>query len=169
MNLAMFDRSGDRSAMPSGSHESHYLHPATIFASERPHFVTTVLGTCVSVCLWDRVRGIGGINHYMLPLWNGTGLASPKFGNIAIPRLIERMEQFGCKRVNMVAKLFGGKSGDRELPQLNIGARNAELAVAMLKEAHIEVIAQNLCGPFGRKLIYNTETNEVLLKRHAMP
>ncbi len=169
MNLALFERSdvlAENSAQDSQG--AHYLHPATLFVSDRPHLVTTVLGTCVAVCLWDRLRGIGGINHYMLPLWNGSGLASPKFGNIAIARLIERMEEYGCKRVNMVAKLFGGKSGDNEHALLNIGARNADLAEEMMAEARITVAARNMCGPFGRKLIFNTQTSEVLLKRHAM-
>jgi chemotaxis protein CheD len=147
---------------------THYLHPATLFASNDAHQVTTVLGTCVAVCLWDRVRRVGGINHYMLPLWNGSGLSSPKFGNIAIARLLEKMEQLGSRRPNLIAKLFGGKASGNEHALLNIGERNAELAEQMMREARIEVTARNLGGPFGRKLIFNTQTGEVLLKRHAM-
>ncbi|MGB8169336.1 MAG: chemotaxis protein CheD [Chthoniobacteraceae bacterium] len=148
--------------------ETHYLHPAMIFTTTRPHLVTTVLGTCVAVCLWDRVERIGGINHFMLPFWNGAGLASPKFGNIAVPRLIEQLEKYGCKRANLIAKVFGGKSADDDHALLNIGARNAELAETMLAEACISVTARSLGGPFGRKLSFNTATSEVLLKRHAM-
>jgi GGDEF domain-containing protein/chemotaxis receptor (MCP) glutamine deamidase CheD len=88
---------------------SHYLYPGGIFAADpRPHRVTTVLGSCVSVCLWDRVRGVGGINHFLLPLWNGDGLPTPRYGNIAIAALIDRMLALGCSRENLRAKLFGG-------------------------------------------------------------
>jgi chemotaxis protein CheD len=104
----------------------------------------------------------------MLPLWNGAGLASPKFGNVAVTRLIERMEQLGSRRSNLVAKLFGGKASGNEHALLNIGDRNSELAEQMLSEAGIVVTARSLGGPFGRKLTFNTETSEVLLKRHAM-
>jgi chemotaxis protein CheD len=160
-------RKPSESGEPAPAPATHYLHPSAIFASAEPHLVTTVLGTCVSVCLWDRVRKIGGINHYMLPLWNGAGLASPKFGNIAIERLIERMEELGCARSNLVAKVFGGKSSDCESSLLNVGERNARLAEVMLEEAGIEIVGCNLGGPCGRKLLFNTTTGVVLLRRVA--
>lgn len=144
---------------------THYLHAGAIFASAEPHLITTVLGTCISVCLWERERGVGGMNHYMLPLWNGAGLASPKYGNIAIERLIERMEQLGCDRQRLVAKVFGGKSNGSEIAILNVGDRNAALAEEMLAEAGIPIVACNLGGLFGRKLLFNTTTGAVLLKQ----
>ncbi len=58
---------------------THYLHPGNLFAHRTPHIVTTILGSCVAVCLWDPINNIGGINHYMLPLWNGEGLPVPKY------------------------------------------------------------------------------------------
>jgi chemotaxis protein CheD len=152
----------------AGGSQTHYLHPANLFASAEGHLVTTVLGTCIAVCLWDRLLRIGGINHYMLPLWNGAGLSSPKFGNVAMVRLIEKMEQLGSRRSNLVAKVFGGKASGNEHALLNIGARNTELAEVMLNEAGIEIVARSVGGPFGRKLTFNTATSEVLLKRHSM-
>jgi len=65
---------------------THFLYPAALFASRTPHMVTTILGSCVAICLYDPILKFGGINHYMLPLWNGQGLASPKYGNIAIEK-----------------------------------------------------------------------------------
>ncbi|HEX2974864.1 MAG TPA: chemotaxis protein CheD, partial [Bacteroidales bacterium] len=58
---------------------SHFLYPSTLFVSREPVIVNTILGSCVAVCLYDTLLKYGGINHYMLPLWNGQGLASPKF------------------------------------------------------------------------------------------
>jgi len=88
--------------------KTHYLYPAALFAEEDPHLVDTILGSCVAVCLFDPVKKIGGINHYMLPFWNGTGLASPKYGNIAIQKLVEKMLSLGAKKENLQAKIFGG-------------------------------------------------------------
>ena len=68
-----------------------FLAQSQIFSDTRPHRLSTVLGSCVAVCLWDQRLKFGGMNHYMLPMWNGAGLASPKYGNIAIPKLIEQM------------------------------------------------------------------------------
>ena len=66
--------------------QKHYLYPSALFAERTPFLVDTILGSCVAVCLYDEHKKIGGINHYMLPLWNGDGLATPKFGNIAIEK-----------------------------------------------------------------------------------
>ncbi|MBF0165687.1 MAG: chemotaxis protein CheD, partial [Magnetococcales bacterium] len=63
--------------------------PGALFAQNGAYVITTVLGSCIAVCLWDRMRKEGGMNHYKLPLWNGDGLPSPKYGNIAIAKLIE--------------------------------------------------------------------------------
>ena len=85
-----------------------FIHVGEIFVGIVPTEIVTVLGSCVGVCLYDRVQMLGGMNHYLLPLWNGNGLESPKFGNISIPKMIENMENIGCSVRNMEAKIFGG-------------------------------------------------------------
>lgn len=85
----------------------HFLYPSTLFASKDPYVVKTILGSCVAICIYDTVARAGGINHYMLPNWNGHDLASPKYGNIAIEKLLERLYMLGCRRENMQAKIFG--------------------------------------------------------------
>jgi chemotaxis protein CheD len=143
----------------------HFLYPAALFASKSPHMVTTILGSCVAVCLYDRTMRIGGINHYMLPLWNGQGLASPKYGNIAIERLVEKMLSMGCLKNNLQAKIFGGGEViQTSVTQFNIGARNIKLAIEMLEELKIPIIGQSVGGKLGRKILYNTETFEIKQK-----
>jgi chemotaxis protein CheD len=134
-----------------------------MFASAQPAEVTTILGSCVAVCLWDRYLGIGGINHYMLPTWNGMELASPKYGNIAIERLTERMLQLGCKKNNLVAKVFGGGEVITvSSSSMHIGERNVMVAEEMLMEQNIPIIGRSTGGKNGRKIIFNTHTGEVL-------
>ncbi|HKJ05815.1 MAG TPA: chemotaxis protein CheD [Geopsychrobacteraceae bacterium] len=145
----------------------HYLYPGALFVDSRPHLVTTVLGSCVAVCLWDSVQKVGGINHYLLPLWNGEGLSTPKYGNIAIEKLISGMLDLGCKKKYLVAKLFGGAAlWQNQHGLLRVGDRNASLAQDILKEHNIPIVASDLLGEQGRKIIYNTETGAVLLRRH---
>ena len=134
-----------------------------MFASAQPAEVTTILGSCVAVCLWDRYLGIGGINHYMLPTWNGMELASPKYGNIAIERLTERMLQLGCKKNNLVAKVFGGGEViSVSSSSMHIGERNIMVAEEMLMDQNIPIIGRSTGGKNGRKIIFNTHTGEVL-------
>jgi len=145
--------------------QTHFLYPATLFAHKEPHIVSTILGSCVAVCLWDPALQIGGINHYMLPLWNGQGLASPKYGNIAIEKLIERMLQMGSKKSNLKAKVFGGGEViETQISHFQIGERNIILAMESLKDEKIPIISQSVGGKLGRKIQYNTQTGAVMHK-----
>jgi len=145
---------------------SHYLYPGNIFVSADPHRVTTVLGSCVSVCLWDPTRRIGGINHFMLPLWNGEGLASPKYGNIAMDKLVDRMIGMGAKMSNIQAKMFGGGEVLRVTSGvLNVGERNIIYAKNRLDELKIPIAGSNVGGKTGRKLIFDTYEGTVFMKR----
>lgn len=146
--------------------KEHYLFPGNLFASTEPYVVTTVLGSCVSVCLIDESAGIGGINHYMLPLWNGEGLASPKYGNIAIEKLLEKVLQLGANRSRLKAKVFGGGEVLKiSNGVLNVGERNIKLAEDMLHDMRIHVAGKDVGGQTGRKLLFNTSTGKVLMKR----
>lgn len=143
----------------------HFLYPSTLFVSKEPCLINTVLGSCVSVCMWEPVLKIGGMNHFMMPLWNGQGLASPKFGNIAITKLIENMLHYGCNKYNLKVKVFGGG----EVLQTNntqflIGERNISIAFEMLNEEKLNVVSKSVGGKLGRKILFNTFTGEVLHK-----
>jgi len=142
----------------------HFLFPGTLFAAPQPHRVSTVLGSCVAVCLWDPVVRMGGINHYMLPLWNGEGLATPKYGNIAIEKLLARVVGMGCGREHLVAKVFGGANvmgtGNEVFM---IGDRNVTLAYEMLEEFGIPITASDVGGRVGRKIVMDTATGIVLV------
>ncbi len=144
---------------------TYFLHPATIFAGTNSCEISTILGSCVSVCLWDCVLEIGGINHFLLPLWNGKGLASPKYGNIAIEKLIEKMLDLGANKKNLKAKIFGGADVlHTNLNQFNIGARNIELAREILKDKKITIVSSSVGGNLGRKILFHTKTGVIKQK-----
>lgn len=143
----------------------HYLLPGCVFAHSQPHEVTTVLGSCVAVCLHDPDLRLGGINHYLLALWNGEGLPIPRFGNIAIHKLVEKVERAGGKRSRLKAKIFGGSSIlQTQSGLLNVGERNIQVAVDLLEEMNIQIVARHVGGPQGRRIIFNTGTGEVWMK-----
>lgn len=143
----------------------HFLHPSTILISKEAQWVTTILGSCVSICLFDKKNGIGGINHYMLPYWNGEGLESPRYGNVAIFQLYQKMLDFGVKKENIICKIFGGAEvlGDQS-SVYNVGQRNVELARKTILEMGIPVVSSSTGGKQGRKIHFNTGTGEVLQK-----
>ncbi|WP_317898018.1 chemotaxis protein CheD [Aurantibacillus circumpalustris] len=145
----------------------HYLFPSTLFAERDAHVIDTILGSCVAVCLFDTKLKIGGMNHYMLPLWNGEGLASPKFGNIANEKLVEKMIRMGSHPQNLVAKLFGGANQINS--SINIGDRNIQIAKEQLHAFGIKTIKESLGGSIGRKIRFNSSTGEVLMKFLTKP
>ncbi|MEO9483698.1 MAG: chemotaxis protein CheD [Ekhidna sp.] len=140
----------------------HYLFPCALFANRQPHVVNTILGSCISVCLYDTKLKVGGINHFMLPFWNGDGLASPKYGNIAVQKLMERMVALGSSKPNIIAKVFGG--ANQMQSSLSVGERNREIAMEQLELVNIKVVAESTGGFKGRKIQFHTGTGEVLMK-----
>jgi chemotaxis protein CheD len=150
-----------------GSEETinkHFLYPGTIFAEPLQYLISTVLGSCVAVCLWDQLLRRGGMNHMMLPLWNGEGLATPKYGNIAMEKLLLKVLSIGCRRENLVAKVFGGANvSGTGMEVFMIGDRNIMLAIEMLEEFRIPIVARDVGGRVGRKIIMNSETGVVLV------
>ncbi|MEO5331971.1 MAG: chemotaxis protein CheD [Magnetococcus sp. YQC-5] len=156
--------------MTTGSDPSKpFLMPGALFAQNGAYLITTVLGSCIAVCLWDRIRREGGMNHYKLPLWNGDGLPSPKFGNIAISKLIERMEEMGCQKRNLVAKVFGGGAVIKSASGLlNVGERNIEVAMDCLARENIPIVASDVGHDYSRKIIFNTLEGTIQMKK-AVP
>lgn len=145
--------------------QKHFLYPSAIFTSKTPYIINTVLGSCVAVCLFDPVNNYGGMNHYMMPLWNGKGLATPKYGNIAIEKLIEKLISYGSLKKHLKAKVFGGgEVMEFSRDHFHIGERNIQIAQEILKENKIPVISSSVGGKLGRKIYYKTNTGEVMQK-----
>lgn len=144
---------------------SYYLNPAALIVSDKPLIVNTILGSCVGVVLYDPILRFGGINHFMLPLWNGVGLATPKYGNIAIEKLYEKMLQLGCNKHSLVAKVFGGGEViESNIDAFRIGKRNIMLAQEMLNNFKIKIVSSSVGGRLGRKIQFHTDTGDVLQK-----
>nr|WP_321267080.1 chemotaxis protein CheD [uncultured Sulfurimonas sp.] len=146
--------------------ERKYIHSGQLFVAVRPTIINTVLGSCIAVCLYDAKMQISGMNHYLLPLWNNEGLASPKYGNIAIAKLIEAMEAVGCQRKDMIAKVFGGASPNNfdNSKSLLVGEKNVQIAHHMLNQEKIKIVASDLGGLKGRKISLESNTGKILLK-----
>ncbi len=142
-----------------------FLYPANIHVAVQPTNISTLLGTCIAVCLWDPITKLGGMNHYLLALWNGEGLASPKYGNIAIEKLVNLMEAHGASRKRMIAKVFGGKTGSNSQNiAYGIGMRNIQVAFDLLQEMNIPIEAQNVGGEHGRNIKFDTSTGKILMR-----
>lgn len=151
--------------MNQNQQKHHFLYPSNLYVGIDDEWITTVLGSCVSVCFFDTKKMFGGISHYMLPYWNGDGLESPKFGNVAIVQLFQKMLDLGSKKGDIVCKIFGGAEVLNNSDSVfHIGQRNIELAYKIVADLGVPIKGSSTGGKLGRKIHFNTGTGEVLQK-----
>lgn len=148
-----------------------YLYPGEFVTSAEPCTVTTVLGSCVAVCLWDEARRFGGMTHFILPHEVGNGVSSPRFGNVAIRLVLDGLTGLGSRRRDLRAKLFGGASihGAASGSALALGERNVEAARNALERVEIRVVAEDVGGTKGRKIRFETGVGNVWVKTLGEP
>ena len=100
--------------------------PGEYYVTKRDMVLVTVLGSCVAACIRDRVSGIGGMNHFMLPDSNrdsnDPNSTSARYGTFAMEMMINQLIKMGARRENLVAKIFGGGNVMRGLTTANVGA-----------------------------------------------
>lgn len=145
---------------------SVYLHPGKLHLSGDPCTVTTILGSCVAVCLWDPGANVGGINHYLLPYWVESENASPRFGNIAIRSLIDGVLGLGADATRLRAKIFGGACVLTALQaaRSHLGDQNIDVARKLLGDEGIRIVGSDVGGQRGRKLLFNLDDGEAWVK-----
>jgi chemotaxis protein CheD len=149
--------------------EAVKILPGEYFVTSREIVIVTVLGSCVSVCLRDRLNGIGGMNHFMLPGNSDGGMspisASARYGVYAMELLLNHLLKLGARRSYLEAKVFGGGSVLRGMTANNVGDRNAEFVRDYLATEKIQVVAEDLLDIYPRKVYYFPATGRVMVKK----
>jgi chemotaxis protein CheD len=139
--------------------------PGEFYCGREPHLVGTILGSCVAVCLWDRRLRFGGMNHFVLPVQPATEAPSVRFGDVAIPALVEGMIGLGSAVEDLQAKVFGGASVlVAAAGGVSVGRRNLKLAVAELRRRRIPIVAGRLAGDQGIILVQCTACGDVWVR-----
>lgn len=142
--------------------------PGEYYFTHKDMMIVTVLGSCVSACIRDRVTGIGGMNHFMLPDSGDSDSpisASMRYGTYAMEILINDLLKAGARRENLEAKVFGGGNVLRGFIAINVGERNAQFVRDYLKAENIRVVAEDLNDIWPRKVYFFPRTGKVLVKK----
>lgn len=146
--------------------------PGEFYVSTHGEMVVTVLGSCIAACIRDKVRGIGGMNHFMLPaqgefssdIWGSNpSTHASRYGNWAMEYLINEILKRGGKRENLEVKLFGG--GQMIASMTDIGQRNILFAYNYLANEGLKVTAADVGDIFARKILYFPDTGCVKVRR----
>ncbi len=144
--------------------------PGEYYVTQQNEIITTVLGSCVSACIWDRVFGIGGMNHFMLPIshngeWGGSELISTatRYGNYAMEHMINDILTHGGHRQNLAIKVFGGGQIISELS--NIGFKNIEFVQCYIKQEGLALVGEDVGDCFPRKVVFFPKSGRVRVKK----
>lgn len=144
--------------------------PGEYYTTPRDLVIVTVLGSCVSACIRDRVSGIGGMNHFMLPEGNPADINNPvsesaRYGTYAMEVLINQLLKSGARRENLEAKIFGGGNVLSGFSSINIGEKNAAFVRKYLRDENIRVVGEDLNDIYPRKVYFFPKTGRVLVKK----
>lgn len=146
------------------------VDPGEFYITQLDEFVFTRLGSCVAACIWDPIMGIGGLNHFLLPErackedWHQLTSYSCRYGNWAMEQLINEILKVGGQRHRLQAKIFGGAQLS-SMSLLNVGQSNIDFVRYYLDLEKIPVIAEDLGGPWPRRVLFHPNSGRVLLKR----
>jgi chemotaxis protein CheD len=140
--------------------ENYFLQPGFIFLPTKPTIVSTVLGSSVSVCLYDPKRRVGGMNHFQFPYIQDKRYATARYGNVATLNLIHMMLEEGSNIKHLEAQLLGGAYNPEIFPE-DIGRDNIMIAKKILSKKQVRIVSEDVGGRIGRKIVFNTHTNEI--------
>ncbi len=145
------------------------LYPGDYFSTfEENELISTVLGSCIAITLFDASAQIGGMNHFMLVSSSSDMDAEEKsgrFGEYAVELLLNDMIKKGAQKKRISAKVFGG-SNIFNMPDSGskVGAQNIFFAFDYLEREKIPVQASDVGGNYPRKIYFDPKTSKVWLK-----
>lgn len=137
------------------------------WAVEHDRPLTTLLGSCVAVCLYDRHLQLGGMNHFLLPTRLGTRDEQTDIvlaGDASMAILLNAMLAKSARKENLVAKVFGGGTIVSSI-RMAIGERNVAFAQEWLAREGVRVTGSDTLGNFSRKLIFDPASGDAYCRR----
>lgn len=146
--------------------------PGEYYVTNGHELITTVLGSCVSACIRDRIFGVGGMNHFMLPVstdgkgWSGESdlvSTATRYGNFAMEHMINEILKHGGHKRHLEAKIFGGGQIVENLS--DVGIRNIEFVRCYLETEGIDVVGESVGDIHPRKVVYIPATGKAYVKR----
>jgi len=146
-------------------YEEYFLKPGFVYMSMSPSIITTVLGSCVSICLYDCAMQYGGMNHYLMPEPGSNRNNSTMFGIRAIEQLYQAFIEYGSRGRDLSARIVGGAYIDGNDCSFEVASGNVMLAKRILGDYNIPIVSEETGGTLGRKVSFNSETGDVSIVR----
>ena len=151
------------------------LQPGQLHLARNPTNLQTILGSCVGVTFWSERFGAGALCHGVLPRcpqpwpFNATASEGHRYVDFSIRELIRRFDALGVRRQELQVKVFGGADvlpiQPARISKPTVGGLNARVALEVLEEEGMIVLASDLGGIRGRRIQFNTGTGEVFVHK----
>ncbi len=168
--------------LPGFEHINHYwdrvhkmpaakILPGEYYVTRSNEIITTVLGSCISACIHDLTAGVGGMNHFMLPIsedggWNGAEdpiSEANRYGNYAMEHMINEILKQGGTRENLEIKVFGG--GQMMSKFTHVGEKNIQFIHLYIENERLRLAGEDVGGVLARKVVYFPATGKVRVKK----
>lgn len=135
-----------------------FLLPGQWAVPHEPSELTTILGPCVALCLFDRVRSIGGMNHFLLAVGGVSGRERSRYGDTSCEDLVQCFFASGSRPADLEARIVGGANVGKLVVAegASLGERNAEMARLIMRRHDITIGFEDTGGPNARRLRYRT-------------
>ncbi len=141
--------------------------PGEFYVTAHNEAITTILGSCISACVRDKNAGLGGMNHFMLPINNSASSLqqanAARYGNFAMEKMINDILRNGGTRQNLEIKIFGG--GRVMKGVTDIGRKNIDFVKAYIRVEELKLLSEDVGGKLPRKVMYFPKTGKVKLKK----
>ena len=144
--------------------------PGQYYVSNNNEMITTVLGSCISACVFDRINKIGGMNHFMLPhLESNKSIkvtctsAEARYGNFAMEHMINDILKHGGVKKNFEVKVFGGAKIIYQ-STADIGNTNINFVLDYLKLENLKLVSKDVGDIYPRKINFIPGTGKVFVK-----
>lgn len=145
------------------------LLPGEHFVGDERFRVRTLLGSCVSITLWEPRQRIGAMSHFVLAGRQAPSELNGRYGNEALALMLDDLNVLGVEPRRCQAKVFGGGAMfDAETGLSDVGRMNGEAALALLHSHRIPVVSHSLFGAGHRQIIFNISSGDVWM-RHVTP
>ncbi len=146
--------------------------PGEFYVSLAGEMIVTVLGSCIAACVRDRVKGVGGMNHFMLPVQGeaqSSGIAamseSARYGNWAMEYLINEILKNGGDKRNLEIKIFGGGRVLENMQKIDVGQKNIDFVRDFILSERLNLAAEDVGGIYPRKVLYFPDTGSAKVRK----
>jgi len=149
------------------------LNPAELILINKPCYIDTILGSCVSITMFHQKKDFSIMCHAMLPkcsllITSNCHEDIFKYVDTSVEYMKKKIKESFYRISDFDVKIFGGAdvlSSLNKTREISIGKMNTQVAFEMLKDSGFNILSYDIGGNYGRRIIFNTENGEVLVKK----